>query len=308
MNEESDGETAIAAILRKMNVSFEPEKVITGLKGDTHSYRKADFYLPDYDIFVEFFGGWDTPNPKERKKERARYNKKKMIYNLNGIKCIYIYPNQLHYANKLIRDGVKLYGGEADEPQVVLEPLSYSGLSNGEVWSGEPITFEPTVLTPKYRITIKTVLIFVLIFGLIFFGGILLIVTYSFFATPQSYERLPTPTSILPNGLFVKCESNYTCFLDAIKNDCASATFWIDGNGKGYDFSIQKLRSDKYYCELAVVGRFTSSNQQFLSNSYGVSMDNAVCKAGLSEGIILVNAVLHPYCVDIRQSPNLGLP
>jgi len=67
---ESTGERAIKAELEHMGIRYEQEKDISSLYGDTKSHRRADFYLPDYDVYIEFLGGWDAPD--EEKREPAR--------------------------------------------------------------------------------------------------------------------------------------------------------------------------------------------------------------------------------------------
>lgn len=96
----SDGEEAVANTLRRMNIKYKREYKIEGLKSDTKKFRVADFYLPEYDIFVEYEGEWYHPREKQRYKEKQR------VYTLNNIKCIYIYPNDLRRTTKLIQKGI----------------------------------------------------------------------------------------------------------------------------------------------------------------------------------------------------------
>lgn len=106
---ESDGETAIRAILERSHIKFEQEKEIHNLRGDTKRFRTADFYLPEHDVYIEFLGGWDKRDPEEQEGERRRYGHKRHVYQDNGIKCIWIYPRQLHYAKNVITDGLKKF-------------------------------------------------------------------------------------------------------------------------------------------------------------------------------------------------------
>ncbi len=95
---ESPGERAIKAELRHLKIRFYQEKKITGLRGDTKSYRIADFYLPQYDAYIEFLGGWNSGEDEQR-----RYKHKMAVYRKNGIECLYIFPNQLHYTPNVIK-------------------------------------------------------------------------------------------------------------------------------------------------------------------------------------------------------------
>tara|TARA_R110000868_G_scaffold113428_3_gene304450 strand:+ start:543 stop:1118 length:576 start_codon:yes stop_codon:yes gene_type:complete len=89
-HESSEGEAFLEDYFRGEGITFEAEKPIVGLRNDSKTYRKADFYLPKLDIYVEFLGMWN--NTKE---DRERYREKKEVYFMNSIPCIYIYPENL---------------------------------------------------------------------------------------------------------------------------------------------------------------------------------------------------------------------
>jgi hypothetical protein len=86
----SEGEEYILEYFKDERIRFEKEVKIDGLKDDGPAYRVADFYLPDYGIYLEFFGQWH-----HSEENRNRYNQKKNSYFHNGIPCIYIYPDNL---------------------------------------------------------------------------------------------------------------------------------------------------------------------------------------------------------------------
>ena len=88
--ESSEGEAFLEDYFKSTNISFEAEKPIVGLRNDLKNYRKADFYLPKLDIYVEFLGRWI-----HSKEERERYREKKNVYFKNSIPCMYIYPENL---------------------------------------------------------------------------------------------------------------------------------------------------------------------------------------------------------------------
>ena len=102
--DETSGEIAVGAVLKKMNIQFIPQYKIEGLTGDKKSFRIIDFWLHDYGIAVEFLGEWNN------ERERQRYEEKKRVYELNGIKCIWIYPDQLTHTHKVIQDGLLSFG------------------------------------------------------------------------------------------------------------------------------------------------------------------------------------------------------
>ena len=95
--DESPGETAIRANLEKLELKYRQEEKISNLSDDTKQFRTADFYLPDYNIYIEYLGGWDSSE-----KEKERYRDKKRVYDANGIDCIYILPKHLNYVINVI--------------------------------------------------------------------------------------------------------------------------------------------------------------------------------------------------------------
>jgi len=84
----SEGEEFLSDFFDSIGIKYEAEKKIEGLKKDSKQYRTADFYLPRYKIYVEFFGLWNNTGNEE-------YKQKKEIYWLNKIPCVYLYPENL---------------------------------------------------------------------------------------------------------------------------------------------------------------------------------------------------------------------
>lgn len=126
MNKESDGERAVRVALENLGLKYEREKEINFLKGDYKGSRRADFFLPKYNIYIEYLGGWDKKNSGEQKKERTRYNDKKEAYSLNDVKCIYIYPNQLNYVSNVIKKGIERFGNKFEPLPFYKNPLIIS--------------------------------------------------------------------------------------------------------------------------------------------------------------------------------------
>jgi hypothetical protein len=86
---ESVGEDLIADFLEDKNIGFERQVKITNLKEDTKEFREADFFLPQYGVYIEFLGKWhDAENI-------ARYKQKMAVYRHNQIPCIYLWPDNL---------------------------------------------------------------------------------------------------------------------------------------------------------------------------------------------------------------------
>jgi len=88
--ERSEGEQFISEYFEDERIRYIPEKKLNTLKNDSKTYRKADFYLPHYKMYVEFYGQWN-----QSKEANRRYREKKKIYKLNNIPCVYLYPENL---------------------------------------------------------------------------------------------------------------------------------------------------------------------------------------------------------------------
>lgn len=110
----SEGEEFLELYFDAERYTYESEKEIRNLKGDSKSYRVSDFYLTNYGVYVEFFGRWN-----HSKEERERYREKKNVYRKNNIPCIYLYPENL---------GVIDYIFESRLEQVLIEQKNKRGL------------------------------------------------------------------------------------------------------------------------------------------------------------------------------------
>jgi hypothetical protein len=85
----SEGEEFIMDFFKLYGIKYQYQKTIEGLKDDSKAYRVADFYLPKYNVYLEFNGQWNNGNSNDR------YSEKKTVYLKNKIPCIYIYPENL---------------------------------------------------------------------------------------------------------------------------------------------------------------------------------------------------------------------
>src|SRR3989344_6753685 len=88
-NKESEGEDLIADFLDEKAIKYERHVQINGLKDDDKLFREADFYLPEYKVYVEFLGMWNSPEHQQR------YRQKMQIYTKNKIPCVYLWPDNL---------------------------------------------------------------------------------------------------------------------------------------------------------------------------------------------------------------------
>lgn len=85
----TEGEEFIAEYLDSEGIDFRQEELIEGLNNDSKSFRKADFYLPKYKVYIEYFGQWNN------EKQKPRYREKRQVYINNKVPCIILYPENL---------------------------------------------------------------------------------------------------------------------------------------------------------------------------------------------------------------------
>ncbi|MEK6835058.1 MAG: hypothetical protein AABX61_02225 [Nanoarchaeota archaeon] len=98
----SEGEELIEEYLNEEGINFKSEIKIENLKGDSFPYRKADFYLPQYKVYVEFFGRWNVSEDAKNK-----YREKKNVYEKNNVPCFYLYPDSLGILNFIFKRRLK---------------------------------------------------------------------------------------------------------------------------------------------------------------------------------------------------------
>lgn len=86
----TEGENYVAKFLEDLNIEYESEKVLTRLKNDTKEFRRVDFYLPEFDVYLEYNGQWDV-----NEFHRNRYREKRRVLEQNNYSLVELYPNQL---------------------------------------------------------------------------------------------------------------------------------------------------------------------------------------------------------------------
>lgn len=85
----TEGESFIEEFLQLKKIKYRVQQPIDGLEHDSKSHRIADFYLPQYRIYLEYFGQWGNDSHKER------YREKRQVYLNNKIPCVLLYPENL---------------------------------------------------------------------------------------------------------------------------------------------------------------------------------------------------------------------
>ncbi|MEK6832467.1 MAG: hypothetical protein AABY32_00335 [Nanoarchaeota archaeon] len=120
-NYDSGGETEIANFFKKRKIIFELHPVlklpkslwIMNIPFSYHEIR-PDFYLPEYNIYVEYWGMINNEEYKEK-----TYKPKKELYNRNMIDLINLYPKNLENLdrdfNQKLLEIIRDRGGNSKE-------------------------------------------------------------------------------------------------------------------------------------------------------------------------------------------------
>jgi hypothetical protein len=90
----SNSERVIADWFSEKGIRYVYEQPAVGRWGSRRIGR-PDFYLPDYGVYVEFWGLVDLPNNFARSRYERSMRWKMAQYHRNGIKFVSLYPNEL---------------------------------------------------------------------------------------------------------------------------------------------------------------------------------------------------------------------
>jgi hypothetical protein len=94
----SEGEIVIEQYLIDEGLKYEAQVDIKNLKGDFgKTHRTADFYLKQFDVYVEFLGKWNAGE-----KFKADYKNKMKVYAANKIPCVYLWPENLGFLKQAL--------------------------------------------------------------------------------------------------------------------------------------------------------------------------------------------------------------
>ena len=85
----SHAEKTLADYFTSKGIRYQYEPGIRGI------YADPDFYLPDYNVYVEYWGLLDADDPRTRNKYEKSMKRKMAIYHKHHIKFISIYPKNL---------------------------------------------------------------------------------------------------------------------------------------------------------------------------------------------------------------------
>jgi len=114
----SHGEQQIADYLHENNIRYQHEApAFAGLFGPKIS--KPDFYLPDYHVFVEYWGMVDVEDRRTRERYVKNMKWKMRQYHVHHIKFISIYPSNLDNLDWIFRAKFKKETGK-DLPKPIV--------------------------------------------------------------------------------------------------------------------------------------------------------------------------------------------
>lgn len=100
----SKAEQTIADYLTKQNIVYQYEKTAkTNTILFKESISRPDFFLPDYGVYIEYWGLLNADNSRLRKNYERTMKWKVAQYHENKIKFISIYPNNLDNLDWIFR-------------------------------------------------------------------------------------------------------------------------------------------------------------------------------------------------------------
>jgi hypothetical protein len=104
----SGAEKTIADYLYQKGIRYDYESPAYGLNGQLIS--RPDFYLPDYHVYVEYWGMLEVQDPRKRAEYVESMNWKLGKYARNNIKCLSLYHEDLADLNKTLHDRLLVHG------------------------------------------------------------------------------------------------------------------------------------------------------------------------------------------------------
>jgi hypothetical protein len=101
----SQAERRIADYFAEHNIKYSYEQKAKAM------YANPDFYLPDYNVYVEYWGLVDADDPATRERYVRSMKRKMAIYHQNNLKFISIYPSNLENLDWIFRTKFKKVTG-----------------------------------------------------------------------------------------------------------------------------------------------------------------------------------------------------
>ena len=91
----SIGEKTIADYFQRNNIRYIYEKAVFSHNFSRSRILHPDFYLPDYDVYVEYWGLVDADDEWTKNRYVKNMKRKMAIYYSNGINFVSLYPHNL---------------------------------------------------------------------------------------------------------------------------------------------------------------------------------------------------------------------
>jgi very-short-patch-repair endonuclease len=100
---QSNGEKKVEAYLKRKKIKFEMEKTFDWLKNKKGNNLRFDFYLPDYNIAIEFDGVFHYSSARQKSNDRQ----KNMCCLKNNVNLLRIPYWEMNNVGKIINQYIK---------------------------------------------------------------------------------------------------------------------------------------------------------------------------------------------------------
>ena len=117
----SNSERTIADYFTHTSIKYVYEKPTMNRWG-LRRISRPDFYLPDYGVYVEYWGLVNLPNNSARSRYERSMRWKIAQYHRNGIRFVSLYPNDLGNLDAAFRSKLEQVAGKSLAP---LQPKSF---------------------------------------------------------------------------------------------------------------------------------------------------------------------------------------
>lgn len=285
----TEGENYVAKFLEDLNIAYESEKVLTRLKNDTKEFRRVDFYLPEFDVYLEYNGQWDV-----NEFHRNRYREKRRVLEQNNCSLVELYPNQL---------GIIEYSLPRNIAKVLSEKQNHQHLLRKFRW--KMVRYEGDFPDP----------------ALLIICLLLIYASITDYAGHALWLLLGLPRLLKLRRIWEKYDSStvqpvvredWSLVLDEVKQQMSYAGIRIS-NSKLVDFFrgrnesvFSELRESEHY------GRFRTETDYYVEELFGlkpaVSVSTSANKAGELEDIAkkireipIAKQEVEDYIRDIRK-------
>ena len=108
----SDSERRIADYFAGNGIRYQYEKPAMSRWG-LRRISRPDFYLPDYGVYVEYWGLVNLPNNSARNRYERTLRWKMAQYHKNGMRFVSLYPNDLQNLDASFRPKLEAASGKA---------------------------------------------------------------------------------------------------------------------------------------------------------------------------------------------------